>query len=288
MPIFAKTKVMKQNFFLRYIPLIMIVLIIAGTSEPAFAQATKKKNDSPKSSGGDYNSSRATRKKNARRGGRITLPVGIEGKKINIGIGSGLAIPSLSMKSEEHATMGINSQLYAHYLFGGRTTMGIGLNTNIIYLGSSNSSFYNQNPSITHAASSPWMMYTISPSFLTNYTIKQRISAQFLINGGLLNVTIPPNQLSFTDSIYKIGDPVVVEKRDYTYKTMVEKGWFVSGALQFNYALTHNIEARVGLDYFYGRFSYSRIETSAPLMPEERYTREMKLIDLFAGFAFSF
>ncbi len=271
----------------KLISIVLLSFLICMTQEAAFSQ-TKKSGSSPINTKGGGSISKSAKKKNARRGGRNTLPVGVEGKKINVGIGTGVAIPSLSIKSEEHATIGFNTQIYAHYLFGGRNTMGIGLNSNIIYLGTSNASFYNQNPSITFASSSPWRAYTISPSFVSNFTIKQRISAQFLINAGLMNVTIPPNMQSFTDTIMTIGAPALVQKSDYLYKSEIQKGWFASGAMQFNYALTHNIEARIGLDYFYGRFSYYRILTSDPLLPTEKITREMKLIDIFAGFALSF
>ncbi len=271
----------------KLISIVLLSFLICMTQEAAFSQ-TKKSGSSPINTKGGGLISKSAKKENARRGGRNTLPVGVEGKKINIGIGTGVAIPSLSIKSEEHATIGFNTHFYAHYLFGGRNTMGIGLNSNIIFLGTSNASFYNQNPSITFASSSPWLAYTISPSFISNFTIKKRISAQFMINMGLMNVSIPPNMQSYTDTIMRIGDPSIVQNSDYTYKSGTEKGWFASGAMQFNYALTHNIEARIGLDYYYGRFNYYRILTSYPLLPTEKVTREMKLIDLFAGFAFSF
>jgi hypothetical protein len=268
--------------------ILIAVLFFGMVDHSVFAQ---QKDNKPQNSvsniGGSYHS-KSTNKK-ARKGGRNTLPIGIEGKKINIGIGSGLAIPSLSLKTDEHVTLGSNSHLYAHYLINGRSTYGIGFNTNLIYLNSDVSKFYIENENLTHASVSPWTLFTISPSFLFNFTIQQRISAQFIINPGALMAMVPQNKLSFIDSVSAIGDPTIAIKRDYLYQTGTTTGWFVSGIFQFNYALSRNIEARIGMDYFYGRFNYQRINISNPLLPVNESTlRELKLIDLFAGIAISF
>lgn len=271
-----------------FLKILIAVLFFGMVDHSVFAQ---QKDNKPQNSvsniGGSYHS-KSTNKK-ARRGGRNTLPIGIEGKKINIGIGSGLAIPSLSLKTDEHVTLGSNSHLYAHYLINGRSTFGIGFNANLIYLNSEVSKFYVENENLTLASVSPWTLFTISPSFLFNFTIQQRISAQFIINPGALMAMVPQNKLSFIDSVSAIGDPTIAIKRDYLYQTGTTTGWFVSGIFQFNYALSRNIEARIGMDYFYGRFNYQRINISNPLLPVNESTlRELKLIDLFAGIAISF
>jgi hypothetical protein len=267
---------------------LIVALLFGMVGHPVFAQ---RKDNKPQNSisniGGSYHS-KSTNKR-ARKGGRNTLPIGIEGKKINIGLGSGLAIPSLSLKTEEHVTLGSNSHLYAHFLINGRSTYGLGFNTNLIYLGSDVTKFYNENENLTFASASPWTLFTISPSFLFNFTIQQRISAQFIINPGALMCMVPQNRLNFIDSVSSIGEPTIAIKRDYRYQTGMTTGWFVSGIFQFNYALTRNLEARVGMDYFYGRFNYQRINITDPLVPlKESTLRELKLIDLFAGISISF
>lgn len=278
---------MAQDSISKLLQVFALTFLMFVIVTPTYSQATKKRGNPLKSSGSDY-TSRSTQKKNSKRGGRSSLPVGVDGKTINIGFGAGIAMPSLSINTEEHATTGINSHLYAHYLFGNKSTFGLGVNFNSIYLGSKSSKFMQENQNITEANSYPWIVYTASPSLLSNYTITQRISTQFLIQGGGLFVTVPENRLTFTDSIKVIGEPTIVNQKKYVYKTGVENGWFVSGALQFNYALTKNMEARVGLDYFYGRFNYHRINESSLSEPSEKMLREMKLIDLFVGLAFSF
>lgn len=278
---------MIQNNITKYIQSLVIILLLLLTVTPSYSQASRKRNNPPKSSGSDY-TSRDTRKKNARRGGRNSMPVGIEGKKINLGFGVGVALPGLSISSEEHATTGLNSHFYAHYLFGKKTTVGVGANVNYIFLGTNNSKFSSENQTITKATTFPWTAYTISPSLIINQTIIPRVSAQFLINGGGLFVNVPQTRLTYTDSINQGGDPTIVIEKSYVYKMGVEKSWFLSGALQFNYALSRNMEARVGLDYFYGRFNYTRINESDITLPSEKLLREMKLIDVFVGLAFSF
>ncbi len=278
---------MIQNNITKHIRSFAIIILLLFMATPSYSQATRKRDNPPKSSGSDY-TSRDTRKKNARRGGRSTMPVGIEGKKINIGFGAGVALPGLSISSEEHATTGLNSHFYAHYLFGNKTTVGVGANFNYIFLGTNNSKFSSENQTITKATTFPWTAYTISPSFIVNQTIIPRVSAQFLINGGGLFVNVPQNRLTYTDSIKQIGEPTIVVENNYVYKMGIEKSWFVSGALQFNYALSRNMEARIGLDYFYGRFNYTRINESDITLPSELLLREMKLIDVFVGLAFSF
>jgi hypothetical protein len=99
---------------------------------------------------------------------------------------------------------------------------------------------------------------------------------------------VPNNNLAFTDTIQQIGEPTKVEYHDYYYVSGTEMGWFVSGVFQFNFALTHNIEARVGLDYFYGRFSYGRFDKNDVTLKVKNQLRELKLIDVFGGLAISF
>ncbi|MEI6348270.1 MAG: hypothetical protein WCP69_10025 [Bacteroidota bacterium] len=262
---------------------LLFIVIIFCFESSVLAQLKK---GSLKNSGADYGS-KSTNKK-GRKGGRNTLPVGLEGKKINIGLAEGLAIPGLSMQTEEHSTIGSNTSFYAHYVFNGSSTFGIGFNSNIITLGVSSSKFYDNNLNLTLASVSPWQFYTFSPSFLTNFSLTKRASAQFIINSGLLFAKVPLSHLIFTDSIKTLGEPTVVQSRDYLYNTTLEMGWFVSGGFQFNYALTHNIEARIGVDYLYGRFSYDRIQMNSESLTKSRLLRELKLIDVFTGIAVSF
>lgn len=279
---------MKSTRTTLLLKILTITLFFGISNSSIYAQQKGQKTQNSVSNiGGTYHS-KSTNKK-ARKGGRNTLPVGIEGKTINIGMGTGLAIPSLSLKTEEHVTLGSNTHFYAHYLLPGRTTFGIGLNSNIIYLNSNKTSFYNENENLTHASVYPWSVFTISPSVLINFTIQPRISAQFMINAGAMMVMIPSNQLNFVDSISAIGEPTIVKERNYVYQSGMITSWFISGAFQFNYALTRNLEARLGMDYFYGRFNYQRINMANPLDPTtEKTLRELKLIDLFAGIAISF
>lgn len=271
-----------------YLKYFVVGLILSALASDAYAQQKSgKKENSVQNTGGVYKS-KSTNKK-ARRGGRNTLPIGIEGKKINIGVGTGIAIPGLSLSTEEHVTLGSNSHLYAHYLINGRSTFGVGINSNFIFLGSNRSNFYSENQNLTYASVKPWSFFTISPSLLINFTIQQRTSGQFLINGGPLMANVPQNKLTFIDSIIMIGSPTIGVKRDYVYQSGLSTGWFLSGAFQFNYALSRHLEVRVGLDYFYGRFYYQQINISNPLAPiKENRLRELKLIDLFTGLAFSF
>jgi hypothetical protein len=271
-----------QNQYNRF-KIILLILLFFSFSIPVIAQ---KKENSVLNTGGDYRS-RSTNKK-ARRGGRNTLPVGIDGKKINIGIGTGIAIPGLSMQTEEHTTIGNNSHLYAHYLFNTSSTIGLGINANFIALNTNNSKFYDENQNLTVAKSSSWSFFTLGPSFLLNYTIKPRISTQLIINGGAMWAVVPNNNLAFTDSIQQIGEPTKVEYHDYYYVSGTELGWFLSGTFQFNFALTHNLEARVGVDYFYGRFSYGRFDKKDVTLKVTNQLRELKLVDIFAGLAISF
>ncbi len=281
---------MKQARASLFIKLLIAALFFETSNNFVFGQEEHSKSK-PKNAvsniGGSFHS-KSTDKK-AHRGGRNTLPIGIEGKKINIGIGSGLAIPSLSLKTEEHVMLGSNTHFYAHYIINGRSSYGIGINTNFIFLNTDVTKFYNENQNLYHAKVYPWSLFTISPSFLINFSIKPRVSAQFVLNSGALMATIPQSQLNFIDSTSAIGEPVVVVNRDYIYQTGTQTGWFASGIFQFNYALSRHLEVRAGIDYFYGRFNYQRINISNPLTPTtEKTLRELKLIDLFGGLAISF
>lgn len=271
-----------MNHFVRQIIRISFLIAILVTIFETESHAQTKRG-TLKNKGGDH-SANATDKK-ARRGGRNTLPVGIDGKKINAGIGVGLAFPGLSMKSMEYASMGRNIHLYAHYVTKNVPTLAFGINANLISLGVNKTRFFAENQKLSNLTAAAWNFNTISPSILANYNLAPRIDAQFMFNTGILLAKIPKIRQTFSDTIVNTG---AVTTQSYQYQEETKTGWFASAAFQFNYALTRNIEARLGFDYFYGRFSYQKINLNNPYLNSTKQKRELKLIDFFTGIAVSF
>lgn len=225
--------------------------------------------------------------KNARMGGRNTLPRGIQDKLINIGFGFGIANPGMDLKFEQNTTMGYTGHLYEHLLFKGQPTLGAGL-----YISQSilpvNKSAYSQRFKYPDGVSTPpWAITSIMASGLFNFTLQQRVSAQIITNAGMVVTSVPKTTAMYFDTL--LVPSLGYVRKDYSYSntSSLKVGWSAGFLFQFLYALHSNIEAKAGFEWQYMRVKYNR-EWTLPESKTEELLQQFRLLNFQVGLAFSF
>jgi len=251
-----------------------------------FSANSQTKSGNLKNKGGKVGSK--TVDKNARIGGRETIPHGIDENTIlNIGIGSGISFPGLDMLNEEHLAPGSNSHFYIHYLLPKTRNIGVGLNANMMMYNVNNSKFDLDYQNVKKVISPSWNFQTVCPSLFINHKITRRVSAQFLFNAGVMMVQVPKTTVNFSDTLDVTGLAIPETEYLYEHKNTTEIGWSASFGMQFNYLLVQHLELRFGSDFLYGRFNITKNQL-LPTLSSEKLLREMKTINVFAGIALNF
>lgn len=225
--------------------------------------------------------------KNARKGGRNTLPRGIQGKLINIGFGFGMANPGMDLKFEQNATIGYTGHLYQHILFKGKPALGAGLFLSQTVL-PVNKSAYSQRFKYPDAVSTPpWAITSIMASGLFNFTLQQRVNAQIMTNAGAILTSVPKTTALYFDTLLVPSLGYVRKDYSYSNNTSFQIGWTAGFVFQFLYALHSNVEAKAGFEWQYMRVKYNR-EWLLPEPKTEELLQQFRLLNFHIGLAFSF
>jgi hypothetical protein len=225
--------------------------------------------------------------KNAKRGGRSVRPRGIQEKKVNLGFGLGASIPSMDFKAEEHALPGGTAHLYLHFLMGKFPKVGLGIYSNAYYSGVNKTKFDSRFKHLQASKTEAWLIQSNMISGLFNFTIKERISAQFMTNAGVALVNTPKNSTNYLDTLLISEIGFTPMEFDFHYDNKMDLGLSAGFAFQFVYALTSSTEFKTGFEWQYIRVKYNKNWT-LPEVKSEAIVRQFNLINLQAGFAFSF
>ena len=225
--------------------------------------------------------------KNARRGGRNTLPRGLKDKKVNIGFNAGLANAGMDLKVEEYAGLGFTGNLYAHYLFQGSPTIGLGFYTNY-YLFPVNNRKYSLRYKYPESIKTPnWSIQSFMASSLFNFTIEERLSAQLMTNVGIIYTSIAQTSVQHSDTLFipSLGYQPV----EYSFKNSNSSNIGMTALINFSfaYALSANIEAKAGFEWQYMRVKYNR-EWYKPEIKNEEIFRQFQSLNAFVGFSINF
>ncbi len=226
--------------------------------------------------------------KKAHIGGRETNAHGIdEDRIINIGLGGGVSFPGFDLLNEEHLNIGYSTHFYVHYLLPQSSKIGLGFNANYSSYITNKTKFLNELSNVQEIKTSSWNFTTISPSFLYNYNLNQRLNAQFIFNAGILLVEVPNQSFSYIDTINNVGEATPEIEILYNYTPETKLGWASSLGVQFNYVVFNHCELLLGSNFQYGRFKITRNEI-LPIAKETEILREMRLFNMFVGIALSF
>lgn len=225
--------------------------------------------------------------KNARKGGRNTLPQGIKDKKINFGLGLGIASPGMDLKFDESATMGYTGHFYAHWLFKGQPTLGAGIYYNHFILPVDQKKYALRFKYSDVVSTPAWSMNTIAASGLFNFTLEERISAQIITNAGMVIATVPQTSAIYYDTLLVPSLGYVRQNYSYTNISTSSIGWTAGFSFNFLYAIHSNIEAKAGFEWQYMRVKYNR-EWTLPEVKTEQYLQQFRLLNFQLGIAVSF
>lgn len=225
--------------------------------------------------------------KNARRGGRETLPSGLKDKKINIGFGVGIANPGMDLKVEEYASLGLTGNVYAHYLLKGIPTLGIGIYSNymIFPVNNRNYTLRYKYPELINTPQ--WSINSFMASCLFNFTIEERISAQLMTNGGIIYTQIPQTTVKHSDTALVAG--IGYQLVDYHFANANSSNIGFSALVNFNfaYAISPNVEVKAGVEWQYMRISYTR-EWYKPEIKQEEIFRQFQSLNALIGLSINF
>lgn len=225
--------------------------------------------------------------KNARKGGRNTLPKGIKDKMLNFGVGFGIANPGIDLKVEEKATLGYTGHFYAHWLFKGNPTLGIGFFYNHYTMPVNNKNYASRFNYYDVLSTPAWSLNSFMASGLFNFTLQERISAQLIANTGLIVASIPKTTALYYDTL--LVPSLGYVRKDYSYSNQsgTSLGWTAGFSFSFLYALHANIEAKAGFEWQYMRVKYSR-DWILPEPKTEDILRQYRMLNVQFGIALSF
>ncbi len=225
--------------------------------------------------------------KNARKGGRNTLPRGVQDKFLNIGFGLGIANPGMDLKFEQNAGMGYTAHLYQHILFKGQPTLGAGLYISQTFLPVNKSTYTTRFKHLEAATTPPWAITSVMASGLFNFTLQERVSAQIITNAGIVLASVPKTTALYYDTL--LIPSLGYVRKDYSYSNIsfFSVGWSAGFLFQFLYALRSNIEAKAGFEWQYMRIKYNR-EWTLPEPKTEQMLQQFRLLNFHIGIAFSF
>lgn len=225
--------------------------------------------------------------KNARRGGRETLPSGLKDKKINIGFGVGVANPGMDLKVEEYANLGLTGNVYAHYLLKGSPTIGLGIYSNYLIFPVHNRNYtlrYKHPESVTTPM---WSINSLMASCLFNFTIEERVSAQLMSNVGIIYTQIPQTTVKHADTALVAG--LGYRPVDYQFANANSSNIGFSALVNFHfaYALSRHVEVKAGVEWQYMRISYMR-EWYKPEIKQEEVFRQFQSLNGVIGLSINF
>ncbi len=225
--------------------------------------------------------------KNARRGGRDSRPRGLKDKKINFGINFGIANSGMDLKVEEYASLGFTTSAYAHYLLNGNPTIGLGLYSNFTNLAVNNRK-YSLRYKYPELVKTPnWSINSFMASSLFNFTIEERISAQLMTNVGIIYAQIPQTLVKHSDTLFLAS--VGYQPVEYHFANSNNSNIGISAMVNFcfAYAISSNLEVKVGMEWQYMRIAYQR-EWYKPEIKQEEIFRQFQTLNAIIGLSINF
>lgn len=249
------------------------------------------------------------KKKNSekiRRGGLVTYPQGIDGKKINFGFTLGGDIALMTALSEEKCPLGGNFSLYMHGILKNTNTIALGSEIKGFYLLSNKANYLEKYKIIGSDVPDPevkvgnWILGAVQFSVLGNFNPLPRFNVQLKANAGPLVAVVPTNTANYRIKQRQNDGTYSVTTYDYTYEAPIAKTLSIGAAFTVGadvlYAITKNVEFKAGLDWSYLRFTYNKIWSEKVVY--ESYEKEKDYIskelvqfgvfDIHVGFSFSF
>ncbi|MDY0215695.1 MAG: hypothetical protein RBS19_01950 [Bacteroidales bacterium] len=262
---------------------LLIFLLIIGIMPYAESQAVTSPHKKTKKT----TSQAKSPIKNARRGGRETLPTGLKDKSWNIGFGTGIANPGMELKAEEYANIGLTGNVYAHFLLKGSPTVGLGIYSNYSIFPVNNRKYalrYKHPESVTTPM---WSINSMMASFLFNFTIEERISAQLMTNAGVIYTQIPKTTVKHSDTALVAGYGYQLVEYQFTNANSSNIGFSALVNFNFAYALSPNVEVKAGVEWQYMRISYMR-EWYKPEIKQEEIFRQFQSLNGIIGLSINF
>jgi hypothetical protein len=236
-----------------------------------------------------------------KRGGRLQLAQGIEGKKVNFGFNLGGGVTMMDALNVEAAPYGAKVSLFVHYLIPNTKTFGVGLELGGFYLLANQKKFTeiltatNRNGELnsefaTTATVGNWLLPVGQVSFMGNFHPVQRFNIQIKANLGVVIPMVPAYSGEYGNT--KIvtttdGDVNLDLKTSFSYDPKMKVGLSATVGTKMLLAINHFTEFGVGIDWSYLRFSYFKKYTE-PKPDVKQVITQMGMLDLHVGFAFSF
>jgi hypothetical protein len=242
-----------------------------------------------------------------RRGGKMTYPRGIADKKINFGITLGGDIALMSALSDEQCPLGGNLSLFIHGVKKNTNTIAMGAEIKGFYLLADAEKFANEFKVTGTDVAAPkvkvgnWILGATQFSFLANFNPLPRFNIQLKANVGPLIAIVPKYEATYQYKERQFDGTYKTTTYTFNYAGQLSKTMSIGGAFTVGsdmlYALTKNMEFKVGLDWSYLRFNYSKlyqekidyvsyIKNVDPYI--EKGVAQFGVFDIHLGFAFSF
>jgi hypothetical protein len=231
-------------------------------------------------------------------GGRLKMPDGIEGHKINFGFSLGGSIALIDALNKEKAFIGGRGTVFIHAIIPNTKTFAIGFEGGLTCL-LANSTKYKETLMAStrdgvlatskeaQVSVGNWMLPTAQVSFVGNFHPAQRFNVQIKGNIGVVLAMVPGYNGEYYVKEIQSDGTYVENKYAFLYNNDFKIGFSATVGTKLLYALTNHVELGAGLDWSYFRFSYERGWTS----PEIKITPELTqfgVFDLHVGLAFSF
>ena len=231
-------------------------------------------------------------------GGRLQLPQGIEGKKVNFGFNLGGCISTLNMLNDEAAPYGAKGSLFVHFLIPKTKTLCIGLEMGSFYLLANQAQFVKNIDPKTRNGVSPtehattasvgdWILPFGQVSIMGNIHPVQRFNVQLKVNMGVVVPMVPAYSGEYWNKETLPNGEYATVKYNFSYDPKMNIGLSGTVGMKLLYALNHYTEFGVGIDYSYLRFSYFKKQIE-PMPDLIKVITQTGILDLHVGFAFNF
>ncbi|MDR1459803.1 MAG: hypothetical protein LBI60_06285 [Bacteroidales bacterium] len=232
------------------------------------------------------------------RGGRLKMPNGIEGHRINFGFSLGGSFAHLDALNKEKAFIGGRGTVFIHAIIPNTKTFAIGFEGGVTYLLTNGNKFRETLIASTRDGAlatskeaqvtvKNWMLPTAQISFMGNFHPAHRFNLQIKGNIGVVLAMVPKNNGEYYIKEIQSDGTYVENRYSFLYNDDFKIGISATIGAKLLYAITNHVEFGVGIDWSYYRFSYEK----GWLSPEIKITPELTQIgvfDLHVGFAFSF
>ncbi len=242
-----------------------------------------------------------------RRGGITTYPRGIADKKINFGFTIGGDLALMTALNVEKCPVGGNFSMFMHSVLKNTNTLALGAEVKGFYLLANKEDLTNEFIVPGSDVDAPtvkvgnWIVGAVQFSVLGNFNPLPRFNIQLKANLGPLIAVVPNYEATYQFKERQYDGAYKTTSYHFVYQAPISKTLAIGGALTVGtdmlYALTKNMEFKVGVDWSYLRFNYSKmweetidyesyVQTKDPYITKE--VAQFGVFDIHLGFAFSF